>query len=317
MLLFWWLAAARADTCEQWSDPEIVAQHDDFAVETSGIAWSRTRPDVWFTHGDRNDPGELVAFHAREGVIERHAVTGGVNEDWEDLAAGPCPDGGDCIYIGDIGDNDADRDSVKVLVVREPEAGKAARVIQTLEAVYPGGPRDAEALLVHPCTGRVHVVTKNDTGTATVYRFPSDGGQVLEEVGHFTLPGESAGSRRVTGGDFDPDGDRVVIRTGDTLWEWDVDPSAPNAHWNTAPREVTKLVELQGEAVTYGPDGGLWTTSEGIPSTVSHVECLQLVASDHACDPPSSGGCGCRTGGAPGGALGVLLAMLFLRRRKA
>lgn len=314
----WWfllLSPAWADTCAQWSVPRVVAHHEDFGVESSGLAWSRTRPGVWFTHGDRGDPSELVAFDPQQGVIERHPVRGGENEDWEGLAAAPCPDRGDCLYIGDIGDNDGDRDSVRVLAVREPGPGEVARVVRTWEGVFPGGPRDAEALLVHPCTGGILVVTKEDTG-ATVFRFPAEG-QFLEEVGRFVLPGDSAASRRVTGGDFDADGDRAVIRTLERLWEWDVDPEAPNAHWGTPPREVAVLVERQGEAVSYGPDGGLWTTSEGIPSTLSVVDCEEVVPSDHECDAAQSGKCGCQQGPAPGGALAGLVAMLCLRRRKA
>lgn len=317
MLLYTLVAAAWADTCERWADPRVVAQHDDFGVESSGLAWSRTRPDVWFTHGDRNDPAELVAFDVQGGVVERHAVVGAPNFDWEDIAAAPCPDEGDCIYVGDIGDNDGDRDSVRVFAVREPEAGGSARAVRTWEAVYPGGPRDAEALLVHPCTLDIFVVTKDDSGVATVFRFPPDGGQVLEQAGQFSLAGDKASSRRVTGGDFDADGDRVVVRTGDRVWEWDVDPAAPAAHWTTAPRLVATLVEEQGEAVTYGPDGALWTTSEGIPSTVSTATCEEIVPSDHACEAPQSGkGCGCSTGGSAGGLLGLLVAMTCVRRRK-
>lgn len=317
MLLLTLMATAWADTCERWDDPRVFAQHNDFGVESSGLVWSRTRPDVWFTHGDRGDAAELVAFHAQQGVIERHAVVGAPNDDWEDLAAAPCPDEGDCIYIGDIGDNDGDRDSVRVFAVREPEAGGTARAIRTWEAVYPGGPRDAEALLVHPCTLDILVITKDDTGLAGVFRFPTDGSKVLEHVGQFTLSGDKASSRRVTGADFDADGDRVIVRTGDRLWEWDVDPAAPNAHWTTAPREVANLVEAQGEAVTYGPDGGLWTTSEGIPATLSVLACEEPVASDHVCDPPQSGGgCGCSTGRSGGGLLGLLVVLFCVRRRK-
>lgn len=314
---WWWVVArvAMADTCDAWVEPEPVVTVQGAVAESSGVAWSRTRAGVWFTHGDRGDGPVLVAFDLDGRVIEEHEVTGGTSEDWEDLAAAPCPDVGDCLYIGDIGDNGADRDSISVLVVREPQPGeRKARAIEVWEAVYPGGPRDAEALLVHPCTGGILVVTKSDDGRATVYRFPAerpDAGVVLEEVASFVLDGPTAASRRVTGGAFDLDGDRAVLRTADRFWEWAVDPDAPNAHWETVPLSIVGEPESQGEAITYGPDGDLYTTSEGAPMAVARIPCAKVAPSDHICEFPQSTRCGCATSRLPT-ALPLLILLMTL-----
>lgn len=312
------LQSAYADTCAVWAEAEAVAEVQGGTPESSGVAWSRTRADVWFTHGDKGSRTELVAFNLEGEVVGTHEVTGAVNEDWEDLAAAPCPDVGDCLYIADIGDNNADRDSISVHIVREPGPGERARVIDSWEAVYPGGPRDAEALLVHPCSAGIHIITKNDDGRATVFRYPAvdeKSGVVLEEVGSFQLEGITAESRRVTGAAYDSDGDRLIVRTADRFWEWDIDPSAPNAHWGAPPREVGSLSEAQGEAVTYGPAGDVFTTSEGLPMTVGQIACEEPVASDHECTFPQTGGCGCRHSGPPG-VLVALVPLLLLRRRR-
>ena len=50
------------------------------------------------------------------GVDALVRVAGARVQDWEDVAAGPCP-GGNCLYVADIGDNRRVRDSVEVLRV--------------------------------------------------------------------------------------------------------------------------------------------------------------------------------------------------------
>ena len=86
---------------------------------------------------------------------------------------GPCP-AGSCIYVADIGDNDARRARVTVYRLAEPAAAtESAKVGDVLHATYPDGPQDAEALLVLP-DGRLYIVTKGATGPVVVYRFPSD-----------------------------------------------------------------------------------------------------------------------------------------------
>ena len=63
---------------------------------------------------------------------------------------GPCS-GGSCLYIGDIGDNDAKRKRVTIYRVPEPEP--TAQQPRPLDAVYhltyPDGAHDAESLLDH------------------------------------------------------------------------------------------------------------------------------------------------------------------------
>ncbi len=73
-------------------------------------------------------------------------------------AMAPGPDG--TLWVGDIGDNPWHRSSVAVYELPMPTAGDATVPAKRYELVYQGGPRDAEALLVHPETGRLLVVSK-------------------------------------------------------------------------------------------------------------------------------------------------------------
>lgn len=297
---------ALADTCSSYGGPETIGEVSGSVIdEASGLAASRTRDGVFFTHGDTGDASILVAFTA-DGLEDEHTVVDAANDDWEDLVAAPCPDEGDCLYIGDIGDNDEDRADITVYVVREPRAGDARiRTIAQYVAVYPDGPRNAETLLMQPCSGRLHVVTKSSDGFSTVYRFPAapEGTVTLEEVAHVQLEGPTAESAEATGGVWDDDGDRVAIRTSDRVFEWVTDPDQPNNHWQDAPLVIVGAAEIQGEGLTYGLDGNLYGTGEGSPIPLTRYTCEDLGPVDAAdCVFPQTGRkCGCSTNGAVGG----------------
>lgn len=314
-----WLAVAWAETCPVYGAPEeLPAVQAAGLAESSGVAASRVQPGVFFTHDD-DGPPRLYAFDASGSVVGTFEVPDADNEDWEDIAAAPCPDKGDCLYIGDIGDNNEDRPNITVYVVREPEAGDSkVKGVARYTAVFPDGPRDAEALLVQPCTGRIHLVTKAGDGLSTIYRMPFDPGRdavSLEEVGKVQIEGPTAEARRVSGGDWDIDGERLVLRTASQILEWNTDPDAPNAHWSDAPRVIVGADERKGEAVAFDLDGGLVTTSEGTPMPVSRFPC-STEPSSAECVFPQTGGCGCATGH-PSSGLWVLLGLGWLRRRQS
>ncbi|MCB9684362.1 MAG: hypothetical protein H6735_04890 [Alphaproteobacteria bacterium] len=208
----------------------------------------------------------ILAVDRAGNVIDEHLLTDGTNEDWEDIAAAPCPDEGDCLYIGDIGDNDATRTNITVYVVREPvEGDDRIKSIRRYVGVYPDGPVDAETLMVHPCTGRIHVVTKADDGISTIFRFPfdPDGTTVLEQVDKVAIDAPTLDGRQITGGDWDPDGERVALRGSDRIFEWTTDPDRPNGHWNDPPTVLVGTTEVQGEGLAYGLDGEIVTVGEG------------------------------------------------------
>lgn len=316
-MLTWLISTALADTCAAWGEPQPpIESRGVFAAESSGVAASRRRPGVLYTHEDHGSPDVLYALTEDGESLGEHEVRGGTNEDWEDIAAAPCPDEGDCLYIGDIGDNDGTRDHIRVYIAREPEAeGEPAKVIRVLKAAYPNGPEDSETLLVHPCSGDVFVVTKSSDPHATVYRFPEDahrGTGTLAPVGTLTLDGSD-----VTAGDFDGDGDRAVLRTEQALWEWsNVDREAAELHWGSAPTRLD-LPLPHTEAVTYTVDGDLVSTAEGLPMLLARLACDEPVATEGPCDFPYAPLCGCATQGhSPvASSLVVLFFMLYSRRR--
>ena len=232
--------------------------------ESSGLALSGGGDALW-THNDSGDPVlHLVGMDgsARAQVrVANAAVT-----DWEDVAAGPCPGEGRCLYVADIGDNQAKRARITLYRVREPAAGDAQSApAQALQAEYPDGAHDAEAIFVLP-DGGVHVVTKGETGHVALYRLPRTAQPGtparLERVAQIR-PGQVPRRERVTGAAASPDGQWLVLRTLDALSFYRVGGLAGGGLGTPLTYDLRPLNEPQGEAVEWGPDGALYLSSEG------------------------------------------------------
>lgn len=81
--------------------------------------------------------------------------------DVEAISLGPCPGGGSpCLYLGDIGDNNANRKSIEIVVVDEMENfPQTVKARQRMILRYPDGSHDAESLAVHP-DGTIYILVK-------------------------------------------------------------------------------------------------------------------------------------------------------------
>ena len=139
--------------------------------ESSGVAVSRRRPGVFWTHND--DSSVLHAIDATGSILASFRIRPPLS-DWEDIAVAECPHAGSCLYLADLGDNQERRapGNVRILRSAEPEASRAGPLeAEVFPIRLPDGPRDVEALLVFPGE-RVHVVTKGRNHAITVYRYP-------------------------------------------------------------------------------------------------------------------------------------------------
>jgi hypothetical protein len=227
---------------------------------------------VLYAHNDSGDSARFFATALTGKTITEFLVSGATNVDWEDLAVGPCP-AGTCVFISDSGDNDLVRDELALYRMTEPTGLLASAVspkksiaAEKFRFVYPDGRHDAEALFVHPLTGRVYLITKEGAGERShLYRFPQplDASAVatLEEVGKLAVPTNS--QTPVTAADVSPSGQSVVVRMGDVT----VLLAAPAAKFedfrSATPSPVPTAVEPQGEAVAFSADGGsIFTSSE-------------------------------------------------------
>jgi hypothetical protein len=246
--------------------------------ESSGLALNAGGDALW-THNDSGEP--LLHLVGTDGTARGEVrVAGATLTDWEDVAAGPCPGGGRCLYVADIGDNQASRARITVYRVPEPAPGDAqTRPAEALTAEYPDGPHDAEALFVLP-DGGVHVVTKGETGHVAVYRLPRTArpgtAARMERIAELS-GGDVKRGERVTGAASSPDGHWVVLRTLNALSFYRAGDLASGRLGQPFTYDVKPLKEKQGEAVEFGADGTLYLSSEGgkkeDPATLSHLTC--------------------------------------------
>lgn len=231
--------------------------------EASGAALDRRTPGAFWTHGDSGQPPVLYALGMNGGLLGRAHVAGATNRDWEDMAIGPCP-GGSCVYVADIGNNNAR--ALDLVLYRAPVPAltdTATRPADAFRARFPGGGRDAEALFVMP-GGEIYLITKGRPGGVELWRWPTPlraGPVDLERVREIAPRVEQLGDL-VTGAGASPDGRWVAVRTYGRLAIYraaDLLGSGGPAYT----MDLAPLGESWGEGVAIGSDGTLLLVNEG------------------------------------------------------
>ena len=247
------LPAAGADAVDP---PALFTIHDPRIAESSSLVVSSLHPGLAYTANDSGDDASIYTVDMSTGdVVAVTSLAGITPTDAEAMAPGP----GHTLYFADIGDNSATRHSVTVYWIDQPAATSATVDPQSATLVYPGGPRDAEALLVDPSSGQLFVVSKELFG-GTIFAAPSrlstDHVNRLQPVG--TAPS------LVTDGTFLSSG-QAVLRTYTTAVVYDP------ASW-TALSSTTLPAQPQGESIAALPGSAdVLVGSEGVDSTVYQV----------------------------------------------
>jgi hypothetical protein len=279
---------ARAVAPAGYGPPVLLANLENTAVnESSGIAASRRSRDLFWTHNDSGDGPFIYAFDRKGRQRGTWRVAFASARDWEDIAVGPGPDPKrSYIYVGDIGDNGRQRNEIIVYRVVEPQTSAgdissskknplATEQARPIRLAYPDGKHNAEALLVHPKTGALYIVTKNFGSSCGVYKAPAKLSatiNTLVRVGEVSIPTILGGA--ITGGDISPDGLKVILC--DYLAGYEIALPADHTDFDLVWRLPLTRVELgsrrQGEAVCYSADGSsLLVTSEGLPCPLIEV----------------------------------------------
>lgn len=231
--------------------------------ESSGLAVSRLHPNLLYTHNDSGAGPEVLMIDTTGHYKGKITLEGAKNRDWEDLAIGPGKDPGTSyIYVGDIGDNDAKRDKLRVYRFPEPTVLRDEINVRAEQVtlVYPDGPRDAETLLVDPWSGDLLIVTKRDTSNvlyrATVAQM-EEGNVVLERV--MKLPITLS-----VGGDISADGKQIVIKNYWAIYYWQREEGESLGEvFAQRPVQLPYKPEPQGEAIGFSPSGDrFYTLSE-------------------------------------------------------
>lgn len=228
-------------------------------TESSGLARSTYRRPLLWTHNDSGDSARVFAIAASGATRATLSLRCASAHDWEDISSGP----DHTLWVGDIGDNARARATIQVYRFREPRALSSGAVkCRRFTLAYPDGAHDAEALLVHPRTGRLLVVSK-DTDGGTFYRAPAslspDSVNVMKAVG----PAPAT----VTAGSFTPGGRRLAVSSYTTAYVYRRDLTFVRSF---ALRYQDK--SISGESLEYARNGKhLFRGTEGSDSVVYRI----------------------------------------------
>lgn len=217
-----------------FADPDIV--------ESSGLA---VVDGLVVTVNDSGDSGRVFAVDPASG--QTVGVTSWADDpvDVEALA----PAGPGHVWVADTGDNRRVRDRVEVLRV---PVGRGDRTVEptAYQLVYPDGAHDAEALVRHPLTGQLFVITKG-VFSGTVYAAPprlrADRPNRLTEVGD--APG------MVTDGTVLPGGGGVVLRTYSTAYLLELPSWQVIGSWDLPDQDQGEGIAVDGRRVLVSTEG--------------------------------------------------------------
>jgi hypothetical protein len=230
---------------------EVTRFQDPEIVESSGLV---VVDGMLVTTNDSGDSGRLFSVDPETG--ETVAVTHWSDDPVDVEALAPTGDG--AVWVGDIGDNGAEREDVSVarVLVGRTDADVDA---PTYRLVYPEGARDAESLVADPATGRLYVASKGIFG-GILYAAPASLSATkpnrLEEVGP-VLP-------IATDAAFFPDGRHLIVRnyTDAAVYSW---PDLTEIGRFGLPDQQ------QGEGIAVAGDGTVFVSSEGLHAPVLRI----------------------------------------------
>jgi hypothetical protein len=248
---------------------------DGRITEASGMVASQRHNGLVWIHEDSGRPTRLFGITPDGRADAVLTLRGAQNTDWEGMALTRDPDGRPMLAIGDIGDNDAIRKEVEILLVREPGAVKDARVNvqRELRLRYPTGAADAETLVADPRNQRLYIVTKGLLG-GEIYTVPTaawpGGTDATAESRTWPLTLVArVDMSLVTDGAFLPDG-RLVLRNYGSATIF-ADPS--KAEGTLQPLATASLpAQPQGETLAVTADGALLVGSEGARQPLVRVD---------------------------------------------
>jgi hypothetical protein len=268
----------RQDKAGNWVAKIVGEIKSPKITESSGLANSPCQPEVLWTHNDSGGGPFIFAINKKGEHLATLHVLKAQNRDWEDLAIREEAPGECYIYVGDIGNNRKTNQIFTIYKIKEPKISEiavsnnksnvSATVVQSIRFKYPYSSKDAEALIVHPQSGDLYLLTKNLAEFSEIYKLRAqdikkDAINTLQLIGRIELPSIPGGL--ITGASVSLDGRKVVMCDYLGIYEIKL-PEASDYFddiWLQKPQSVDSLPRAQGEAVAYSVDGNsIFATSE-------------------------------------------------------
>lgn len=262
---------------------------DNKQHETSGVVAPRSTPGLLWSLDDSGNDAELFRFDSTGTSKGRVRIDGADNRDWESLSVGPCPEG-ECLYVGDVGDNDAKHPWVRIYRVAITAAADTAThlpIAASLLVRYEEGARDVEGMYVAPDTN-LWLVSKRPERDSVQKRWrPSRLWRVPPAawgMGSVTVPradslpivpNRETSRAWVTDAALGTFGNmsRLAVLTYGAVWVFEADT---RTGWPGRPLGRCALSPMSGryaEAVTWLPDGRLLILAEGKHARLVTAHC--------------------------------------------
>lgn len=262
---------------------------DEELNEISGLAASYRHPDILWVMNDGGNSAHVYAINRRGQRIARYATDGVRNVDWEDLTSFEL-NGKSYLLIADTGDNGGLRKRIALHIFEEPEQLHDGHITPawSIQARWPDGPRDCEAVAVDAQQGTVYLISKKRS-PPELFSLPlqpaQKGVQEARRLGRLTgVPQVSDELKRenpklaalfsqVTAADISPDRSTLAVLTyGSVLFY----RRAPTESWVDAvthPPEAHPIPMLpQAEALAWNPAStGLYATGEFHPAPLFYL----------------------------------------------
>lgn len=257
------------------NDPDFEARVDLGLIEqaaieeASGIAASRKNSGVLWIHNDSGSANVIYAVNTAGEHLGIFTIQGADLRDWEDIAIGPGPEDGEWyIYLGEIGDNDAQYPLKHIYRIKEPvvdsnqpPTNAVLTDVETITYQYEDGNRDAETLMIDPLTKDLYIITKReDSVQVYVAEYPQSLTLTLSLPRIATL-----GLQLIVGGDISSDGQEILIKSYTAVYYWCRTPQeALETVFSRSPAVVPVYqVEPQGEGICWQENSqGFYTVSE-------------------------------------------------------
>lgn len=269
------------------SKSQVSGFKEQFALdkkhdEVSGMVFHTATQKLWMLQ-DRGNPAQLYVY-SPDGDFERSLeVNEHKNTDWEDLAQ----DVSGNLYIGDFGNNDNDRQDLKILKVNHTDlANKTVDVNQVTTFYYEDQERfppkksdfmyDCEAFVV--INEYFYLFTKNRSkgfnGDFYVYRIPNQQGHFKAEKIATINSCKQYKSCAITGAAYDYINRQIALITHDKvlLFPYENDASFSNVNF-----EVKELEHhSQKESLTFINSDKLYIADEKDKKRGGKVYVLEL-----------------------------------------
>ena len=197
--------------------------------ETSGIELTG-KNEVW-TLNDSGGAAELYLCDTLGNLVRTVKINDAQNHDWEDLTQ----DAQGNFYIGDMGNNNNDRENLCIYKIPTPGATAASSVdsekikfsFEDQTEFPPGDDKlnfDCEAIIWH--NNYIYLFSKNRSIPikTSVYRIPDQPGEyVAKKMGTFDTAGSNTNdtdiySYWITAADLSPNGKQLALLSHDRVW---------------------------------------------------------------------------------------------------